>query len=132
MFNLSKKTNYGLELMIYLSSISKRKPVSLKQIADEKDFPLKYLEQVALKLKEAGLLSSKEGKGGGYNLAYKPSEITVADVVEVLEGPVEVGACMGCPSASMCSQKSIWQDLGEKTREIMEEKTLADLVKNEK
>lgn len=132
MFNLSRKTNYGLELMLYLAKGKTKKPISLKEVAKRKKLPLKYLEQVALKLKESGLLLSKEGKGGGYSLAFKPSEISVAEVVEVLEGPVEVGSCSGCPSASLCGQKSVWQDLGEKVRETMEEKTLKDMIKDEK
>ena len=118
--------------MLYLAKDKTKKPISLKEIAKKKKLPLKYLEQVALKLKEAGFLVSKEGKGGGYILTFKPKEITVADIVEVLEGPVEVGSCAGCPSASLCGQKTVWQDLGEKVRETMEAKTLEEMIKDEK
>ena len=84
---------------------------------------------VAMSLRLAGLIEAKEGKGGGYFLTKKPEEITVAEVVEVLEGPVEVGACFGCPKAAACGQKDIWQEVGQKVKKTIKGKTLKDLSK---
>lgn len=129
MFGLKKKTNYGLELMIFLAKRFGQGPVALKEIAQKKKLPYKFLEQIVVPLRKAGFLAAKEGKGGGYFLAKKPEEISLAEVVEVLEGPVEVGRCWVCPMARICGpQKDIWSKVGEKVRKTIEGKTLADLI----
>jgi len=128
MFNLSKKTDYGMELMIFLAK-NQAGPISLRQIAKEKKLPFKFLEQVAASLREAGLIEAKEGRAGGYLLAKKPAKISVAAVVEVLEGPVELGACVACPHARQCGQQDVWHEVGDKVREMIKGKTLQDFLK---
>lgn len=129
MFGLTKKADYGLELMVVLARHFKKGPLSLRQVAKEKKLPFKYLEQVAIPLREAGLIRAKEGRGGGYFLKKSPQEISVAEIVEILEGPVELGYCLGCPKAAICGQKNIWTEVGDKVRQTIQEKSLADLVK---
>lgn len=128
MFGLTKKTDYGLELMIALAKNYGKDRLALRQIAKQKKLPFKYLEQVVIPLREAGLIEAKEGKGGGYFLKKKPKKISVAEIVEVLEGLVEVGACFGCPKATICGQKGVWVEVGNKIRKTIESKTLADLI----
>lgn len=128
MFGLKKKTNYGLELMIFLAKKFGQGPVALKEIAQKKKLPYKFLEQIAIPLRSAGLVEAKEGKGGGYFLKRKPEEISVAEIVEILEGPVEIGRCIACPIAKVCGQKDFWGQVGDKVRETIEGKTLADLM----
>jgi len=128
MFGLTKKADYGLELMIVLAKNYRQGPLSLRQIAKKKKLPFKYLEQVVVPLRESSLIEAKEGKGGGYFLKKSPKKVSVAKVVEVLEGPVELGACFGCPKATICGQKDIWTEVGDKVRETIEGKTLADLI----
>ena len=129
MFGLTKKTDYGLELMIALAKNYSQGPLALRQIAEKKKLPFKYLEQVVLPLREAGFIKAKQGKGGGYFLSRKPEKISVAEIVEVLEGPVELGACFGCPKAALCGQKDIWTEVGDKVRQTIEGKTLGDLIR---
>lgn len=129
MFGLSKKTDYGMELMIALAKNYGKGPISLRKIAKEKKLPFKYLEQVVIPLRESGLIEAKEGKGGGYFLKKKPEKVSVAEIVEILEGPVEVGACFGCPKATICGQKDVWVEVGDKVRKTIEDKTLADLIR---
>jgi len=128
-FGLTKKTDYGLELMISLAKNYRQGPLSLRQVAKEKKLPFKYLEQVVVPLRKSGLIEAKEGKGGGYFLKKKPEKVSVAEIVEILEGPVEVGACFGCPKATICGQKDVWAEVGDKVRKTIEDKTLADLIK---
>jgi len=128
MFGLSKKTDYGMELMIALAKNYRQGLLSLRQIAKQKKLPFKYLEQVVIPLRESGLIKAKEGKGGGYFLKKSPKKISVAEIVEALEGPVEVGACFGCPKATICGQKDVWAEVGDKVKKTIEGKTLADLV----
>ena len=129
MFGLSKKVDYGLELLLFLAKQPAGQRIPLRYVAQKKKLPLKSLEQVAVSLGEAGLIRAREGRGGGYFLAKKPQKISVAEVVEILEGPVTLGACLGCPQARICSQKNIWSEVGDKVRETIEGKTLTDLVK---
>jgi len=128
MLGLTKNIDYGLDLMIALGKNYKKGPVSLSKIAKGKKIPYKFLGKLALVLKKAGLIEAKEGKGGGYFLTNNPSRISVADVVEVLGGPVEVGHCSGCSRMGVCGQKDIWVEVGDKVRETIEEKSLKDLL----
>ena len=129
MFGLTKKTDYGLELMIALAKNFRQGPISLKKIAKEKKLPYKFLGQLASILRLMGLIEAKEGKGGGYFLTRPPGKISVAEVAEALEGPVEVGYCSGCPKVRICGQKDVWAEVGDKVRETIEGKTLEDLIK---
>ena len=129
MFGISKKVDYGLESMINLAKKFGQGPVSLRVIARERKLPFKFLEQVIIPLREAGLIEAKSGRGGGYFLTKKPKEISVAEIVEILAGPVQVGACFGCPKAALCGSKDVWSEVGDKVREAIEGKTLAELVK---
>lgn len=128
MLALTKNIDYGLDLMIVLGKNFNKGPVSLSKIAKEKKIPYKFLGKLALILKQAGLVEAKEGKGGGYFLKENPSKISVADVVEVLGGPIEVGHCSGCSRMSVCGQKDVWAEVGDKVRETIEEKSLKDLL----
>lgn len=128
MFDLKKKTEYGLQLMIALAKRYSQGPLSLRQLAKEEKLPYKFLEQLVLPLRIAGLIEAKEGKGGGYFLTRSPKKISVAEVVETLEGPVNIGHCFGCPKAEICGQKDVWVEVGNKVREAIKKKTLEDLI----
>lgn len=128
MLTLKRKTAYGLELMIYLAKAPGGQAISLKEISSKNKLPYKFLEQVVLPLRAAMLLEAQEGRGGGYFLTRKPSEISVAKIVEVLEGPPKAGQCSSCPIARVCDHRDIWVETGEKVRKSLEGKTLADLV----
>ena len=129
MFGLTKKADYGLELMVALAKNYACGPLSLKQIAKEKKLPYKFLGQIAGELRVFGLVEAKEGKRGGYFLARSPKKISVAKVVEALEGLVGVGDCFGCPKARLCGQKDVWAEVGDKIKATIEGKNLEDLIK---
>ncbi|MBM3205476.1 Rrf2 family transcriptional regulator [Candidatus Shapirobacteria bacterium] len=129
MFDFNKKTDYGLRLMVFLAKNAQKGPLSLRQIAKQEKLPFKFLEQVVFLLKTAGLVDSKEGKNGGYFLTKNPQKISVAQIVESLEGPVEFGHCFGCPKAGLCGPEEIWAEIGEKVRKTIRDKTLKDLIK---
>lgn len=129
MFGLKKSTNYGLTLMIYLAKNFGQGPIALKEIAKKKKLPFKFLEQIAMSLRESKLVEAKEGKGGGYFLKKKPKDISVAEIVEILEGPVQIGQCFDCPMTSICGgQKDLWGEVGDKVKKAIEDKTLEDLT----
>lgn len=133
MFELTKKTEYGLQLMTYLARNYQKKPISLKKVARIKKLPYRFLSQLASSLKKAGLVDSKEGSGGGYFLAKAPKKIAVADILEVLEGPIELIECLkkdaSCPWAGMCGQRAMFSQLKGMMKKVIQAHSLADLVK---
>lgn len=134
---LSKKTKYGLKA---LSNIARRKadaPVLISDIAEEENISRKFLEIILLQLKNSGFLGSKKGKGGGYYLIKKPEDITVADLIRVLEGPIALLPCVSlnfyekcedCKDEKTCSLKRFMVEVRDSTLEILEKRTLADLT----
>lgn len=128
MFDLSKKVDYGLRLMVALAKEEKGKPVSLKLIARQNKLPYKYLGKIAVAMADSGLLESKEGRGGGYFLSKKPGDITVDEVISILEGPIGIDGCAGCPHAVSCGQKSVWGDVERGVRKAVKSKTIKDLL----
>lgn len=135
MFKISTRGDYGLLLLSTLASKIQTGAtfVSLREVAEEKKLPLPYLEQIVIPLKRAGLIESREGRDGGYRLARAPKEITMMEVLEVLEGPVEPVRCCGnekgkCGSESYCNVKSSWQDAQSMLIQFFKNRTLEDTL----
>lgn len=134
MFHISTKGDYGLLLLSSLAAhhAQGRSKISLREVSDEKKLPLKYLGEIAQELKRAGIISSKEGRDGGYWLAKAPHEISLIEVLEALEGPVEPVKCCSkektCTIQSSCGVKATWQEATTMMREFLKNKTLADTM----
>ncbi|HLG39896.1 MAG TPA: Rrf2 family transcriptional regulator, partial [Chitinophagaceae bacterium] len=91
---LSKKSQYAFKALAYLTEKYNQGPVLISEISTTKKVPLKFLENILLELKKAGILESKKGKGGGYFLKKNPSEIKVATVVRIVNGPIAMLPCV--------------------------------------
>jgi Rrf2 family iron-sulfur cluster assembly transcriptional regulator len=110
-------------------------PTSVRDIADRTGLPQPYLEQILLALKGAGLVRSKRGVGGGYVLARPAEEITLAQIVSAVDGPIVVGdfgephANGACDHEGQCVLLAIWADVGEQMRLLLEASTLADIAR---
>ena len=134
MFNISTKGDYGLLLLSTLAAAMKkgRKFTALREVADTKHMPLKYLAEIALELKKAGIVTSKEGRDGGYSLVQDAEHIKLLDVLEALEGKIEPVKCCSkvktCACESACSMKSTWREASTMMREFLKNKTLADTL----
>lgn len=98
MFTLTKRADYGLSLLSTLAEKGRGGRVSLKDLADL-GMPRAFMAKIATPLIEAGILNSKEGKGGGFALNYDPKEIQIREALEAIEGKVEPVCCGGCPVA---------------------------------
>src|SRR4249919_976632 len=85
---LSKKTQYAFQALMYLTHEYEKGPVLIADISRKKHIPLKFLENILLELKKAGILDSKKGKGGGYFLAKDPADVTLATVMRLIDGPI--------------------------------------------
>ncbi len=109
-------------------------PTSVRDIADRTALPQPYLEQILLALKGAGLVRSKRGVGGGYVLARNPEEITLAQIVSAVDGPIVAGdfgephADGACDHEGQCVLLAVWGDVGQTIREYLQSFTLADMV----
>lgn len=107
-------------------------PVTIKEIAENQDVSVAYLEQILNKLRKAGLIRSVRGPGGGYLLSVKPDKISIASIVSELEGPVAITSCLdpeeGCVRVDNCVTHLLWKALGEQIEAFLETITLKNLV----
>lgn len=140
---LSKRGEYGLRAMIALAEPpekgSTQKMLQIKEISARENISSKFLEQILLTLKNAGLLHSKMGIGGGYYLAKLPSEITLGQIFRVLDGPVAPVKCVsqmayescGCPDEQTCGLRLVMGDVRNAIAEILDNTSLADVTKRQ-
>src|SRR3979409_912133 len=91
---LSKKTQYAFKALIYLTEQTGKGPVLISEISQKKNIPLKFLENILLELKKAGVLDSKKGKGGGYFFKASPKDIPLAKIVRLIDGPIAMLPCV--------------------------------------
>src|SRR5271154_5329857 len=109
-------------------------PTSVRDIAERTALPQPYLEQILLALKGAGLVRSKRGVGGGYVLARLPEDITLAQIVSAVDGPIAAGdfgephADGACDHEGQCVLLAVWADVGETIRTHLQSFSLADMV----
>lgn len=134
---LSKRGEYGLRAMIDLADrMSESEVVQIKDLAKREQIPVKFLEQILLTLKNAGLLQSKMGVGGGYYLARPPEEITLGQIARILDGPLAPIRCVskmayqacGCPDAQTCGLRIVMLDVRNAVANILDNTTLADVT----
>jgi Rrf2 family protein len=133
---ISTKIRYGTRAMLELASHYGEGPIELKEIAKKENISLKYLEQVIIPLRSAGLVKSVRGSKGGYSLAKSPSEIFLNDLVEVLEGPVNLTECLRdpkvCQKSASCVTRDIWKEVSEAIYRIFHSITLEEMVNRRK
>jgi len=129
---ISTKIRYGARAMLELAFRYGEGPIELKEIAKRENISLKYLEQVIIPLRTAGLVKSVRGSKGGYSLAKSPSDIYLSDVVEILEGPVNLIECLtdpkACQKSSICVTRDIWKEVSEAIYGIFHSITLEEMV----
>lgn len=129
---LSTKGKYGLKAMFELALSSNGEPVSLKYIAKKQGISDQYLEQIFSILKKAGLVKSVRGAQGGYYISKEPCEITVADILRVLEGDMAFTDCLldkdACENFDSCATKFVWAKIKESIEEVTNSISLQDMI----
>ncbi|MDO4288862.1 MAG: Rrf2 family transcriptional regulator [Eubacterium sp.] len=131
---LSTKGRYGVRAMYELAKHYGDAPMSIKEIAVNQGFSDSYIEQLFSSLKKSGLIVSLRGARGGYRLSRPPEDITVGEILRVLEGPIEFADCAGgasgqvCSMAADCVTRGLWQEISAAVNDIIDHKTLADLT----
>jgi Rrf2 family transcriptional regulator, cysteine metabolism repressor len=136
----STRSEYGVRVMIQLGRRHGAGPVSLAEVADSEQLPLAYLEQLIARLRKAELVTSTRGAHGGYELARAPEAITMAEVVQALEGTLAPMQCLSDPVTSRvlcnheldadenCATKLLWTRVQGSVSRALEQTTLAELV----
>ena len=99
---LSKKTRYAIVALIRLAREYGKRPMQIREIAEEEMIPQSFLENILLELKKIGILGSNLGKSGGYYLLKKPEDVTIADVVSHFEGTLSLMYCVSEKSYRPC------------------------------
>ncbi len=129
---ISTKIRYGARAMLELAFRYGEGPIELKEIAQKENISLKYLEQVINPLRAGGLVKAVRGSKGGYSLAKPPSEICLYDVIETLEGPLQLVDCLGdskaCSRVPSCVTRDIWKEVSDAISKICYSVTLEEMV----
>jgi len=114
---ISSRCEYGLRAMIYLAGTAGDDPVPLAEIARREDMPIAFLERIAARLRDGGLIASTRGASGGYRLSRPARSISVADIVTAIEGPLSLVGCLpddaGCARAGNCASQRVWRRLDD-------------------
>ena len=136
----STRAEYGVRVMVDLARRGGADPVPLAEIAEFEGLPLAYLEHLVARLRRAGLVESRRGARGGYLLAREPAQITMAEVVEALEGRIAPIECISsmpdgtirCTRESdpdhVCTTKVLWTRVRAAILRTLEDTTLTDLI----
>lgn len=133
MFRVAQKTEYALRAMTELALRQDAGLIAAREIAEAQRIPLRFLEQQLGALHKAGLVESFRGAGGGCRLARDPAEISVADVVDAIEGPMYPMFCLNpedhtCSQDAACGLQELWGDVRVAVRSVFEHTTLAQLA----
>ena len=133
---LSKRGEYGLRALQDLAAHYGEGPIPNKDLAERNNIPSRFLEQILLTLKHGQIVRSQKGPRGGYYLARPPQQITLAEAVRLLDGPLAPISCVsetafepcGCPDMEACGLRRVMKEVRDAVAEMMESTTLADLV----
>ena len=135
---LSKKSDYAIRALIYLSMNYQKGAVQIKEISAKERIPQKFLENILLTLRKAGVLNSKMGLRGGYELARSPDLITLGDVIRALDGTIAPVNCVSQMSYEPCSEeltcviRGVMMDIRNAITDVLDTKTFADMCKRAK
>jgi Rrf2 family protein len=136
MTNLSRKARYALRALYALAADEVRGPVLIAELAEREKIPRKFLEAILLELKNAGILKSKKGKGGGYALARAADQITMGQIIRVIDGPLAPIPCVSerafvrceeCTDEAVCGTRQVMQKVRDAMAAILDTTTLADV-----
>jgi Rrf2 family cysteine metabolism transcriptional repressor len=133
---LSKKSEYGLRALMDMAARDGQSPVPLKDLADRNNIPLKFLEQIFLTLRNAGVVRSQAGAHGGYMLSRTPEEITLGEVIRTLDGTIAPVGCVSkiayepctCPDERTCPLRAAMNQVRDAIVAVVDYTSLADAV----
>lgn len=129
---LSTRCRYGIHAMFDLAQNVGEGPQTIRSIAERQLVPEQYLEQIIGVLRREGLVKSLRGAQGGYILARAPADISIGELIRLLEGPVLMADCMGdadaCVRSNQCPSRLVWERLTDCINGVVDAITLADML----
>ncbi|HPD21268.1 MAG: RrF2 family transcriptional regulator [Desulfomonilia bacterium] len=129
---ITTRSRYGVRLMLELARNFEKGQVLLKDIARNEEISEKYLSLIIIPLRTAGLVQSTRGAHGGYSLTRPPEEITLKDIVQVLEGGISLVDCVenssSCSRSQTCVSRDVWSIVSERISQTLESISLGDLL----
>lgn len=138
---LSQKARYALHALIVLAERGDDEPVMIADIADEARVPRKFLEQILLDLKKRGILRSVRGRSGGYLLGRPPKNISFAEIIRTIDGPLALSPCVSvtayhkcddCEDENTCAIRKVLLAARDATAEVLETRTLASALSSKR
>jgi Rrf2 family protein len=133
---LSTKGRYGTRALLEIALHEENSPIQLKDIAENQQISLPYLEQLVRPLISNGFLRSTTGPKGGVMLAKHPTDIKMIDIIQLYEGSIALVSCIDdpdlCERSSSCVTRDLWSELKDAMGEVLESKTLQDLMNRKK
>jgi Rrf2 family protein len=136
---MTRRTKYGLKAMLMLTRRHGRGPVLVSDLSAKERIPKKFLENILLNLKHHGLVQSRKGPGGGYQLGRPPERISVGEVIRALQGPLALVSCVSktaymaceeCVRERDCAVRRLFQSVRDETARILDGTTLASAARN--
>jgi len=138
---LSKKCKYAIHALVYLADRFQQGPVHIQEIAETQHIPKKFLEAILLELRNAKILHSKKGKGGGYYLYKKPQDVNLIEIIRLMDGAIAMLPCVSlnyyepceeCIDEKTCGIRFAFLGVRDETLRILSESTLEQIVKRQK
>ncbi len=130
---LSTRSRYGLRVMLELARRHGQGPVLVETVEQSQGISGKYIHQIMQGLRNAGLVRTVRGPGGGYELVRDPSEVTALEVITVLEGPLDLVECIRqqevCETATRCVTRELWHRTALAMQEVLSSETLQSLCR---
>jgi Rrf2 family protein len=133
---LTTKSRYGTRLILDLAVYGKDRPVPLSDVSNRQNISVKYLEQITRKLKQAGIVDSCRGPSGGHMLAKSPDEISIGQIVRILEESTVIADCADqkkkicgvCNRAGECLSRWVWVEAGRAMFDCLDRITISSLL----
>jgi Rrf2 family protein len=132
MFKISRRLDYGMQVMITLAAGNEKRTFPTSFLAEKLSMPLPFLHQVAHSLMQSGLINASPGPKGGLRLNYSSEEITLQQIVEALEGPLDLNPCQQCDDDCSrkggCPTRLIWSEMQDNINTYLKSKTLKSII----
>jgi Rrf2 family protein len=138
---LSKKCKYAIHALVYLAERYQKGPIHIQEIAEKQRIPKKFLEAILLELRNSSILHSKKGKGGGYYLNKSPQDVTLIEIIRLMDGAIAMLPCVSlnyyrpceeCIDEKICGIRHAFISVRDETLKVLQGTSLAQIVEDQK
>jgi Rrf2 family protein len=138
---LSKKCKYAIHALVYLAERYQQGPVHIQDIAEAQRIPKKFLEAILLEMRNAKILHSKKGKGGGYYLSKNPDDVNLVEIIRLMDGAIAMLPCVSlnyyekceeCRDEVTCGIRHAFSGVRDETLKLLSKSTLTQLLKKQR